>query len=73
MIVNILPAVSGASLWIPGFDPQPVTVVSELGVGPAGETTFLIAPGVSSGDFDDQGFFGTGQSPSSSNLSLLKN
>ncbi|KAI0759484.1 hypothetical protein BC629DRAFT_1295420, partial [Irpex lacteus] len=50
--------VSGASLWIPGFDPQPVTVISELGVGSAGETTYLIAPGVSSGSFDDAGFVG---------------
>ncbi|KAI0093756.1 hypothetical protein BDY19DRAFT_918736 [Irpex rosettiformis] len=56
--VLIAPAVLGASLWIPGFDPQPVTVISELGVGSAGETTYLIAPGVSSGSFGDSGFFG---------------
>ncbi|PSR77594.1 hypothetical protein PHLCEN_2v7784 [Hermanssonia centrifuga] len=45
------------SLYIPGFDPQPVTA-NELGVGADGETTWLIAPGVTSGSFEDSGFFG---------------
>ncbi|KAF9818662.1 hypothetical protein IEO21_02642 [Rhodonia placenta] len=45
------------SLYIPGFDPQPVTA-NELGVGSDGLTTWLIAPGVSSGTLDDSGFFG---------------
>lgn len=47
------------SLYIPGFDPQPVTA-NELGVGSDGLTTWLIAPGVSSGTLDDSGFFGPG-------------
>ncbi|CCL99625.1 uncharacterized protein FIBRA_01644 [Fibroporia radiculosa] len=45
------------SLYIPGFDPQPVTA-NVLGVGADGATTYLIAPGVSSGTFDDSGFDG---------------
>ncbi len=49
------------SLYIPGFDPQPVTA-NELGVGADGETTWLIAPGVTSGSFEDSGFFGPGNS-----------
>lgn len=47
------------SLYIPGFDPQPVTA-DELGVGSDGQTTWLIAPGVSSGTLDDSGFYGPG-------------
>lgn len=45
------------SLYIPGFDPQPVTA-NVLGVGADGLTTWLIAPGVTSGSFDDYGFYG---------------
>lgn len=48
------------SLYIPGFDPQPVTILSELGVGADGATTWLVAPGTPSGDFQDSGFFGPG-------------
>jgi hypothetical protein len=54
---------SAVSLWIPGFDPQPITVVSELGVGSGGETTFLIGPGVTSGTFEDNADIGPGLSP----------
>ncbi|OCH93848.1 hypothetical protein OBBRIDRAFT_885222 [Obba rivulosa] len=45
------------SLYLPDFDPQPVTA-DQLGVGPDGQTTWLIAPGVSSAGLDDNGFFG---------------
>ncbi|KAI0693327.1 hypothetical protein BC835DRAFT_1415961 [Cytidiella melzeri] len=54
------PVVSAVSLYIPGFDPQPVTIVSVLGVGSAGETTFLIAPGTTTGSDDEAGFFAPG-------------
>ena len=54
-------AIAQTSLYIPGFDPQPVTA-NNLGVGPDGQTTWLIAPGVSSGTLDDNGFFGPGES-----------
>lgn len=45
------------SLYIPGFDPQPVTA-NELGAGSDGYTTYVIAPGVTSGTLDDYGFYG---------------
>ncbi|EMD38146.1 hypothetical protein CERSUDRAFT_82383 [Gelatoporia subvermispora B] len=45
------------SLYVPGFDPQPITA-DLLGVGPDGQTTWLIAPGVSSAGLDDNGFDG---------------
>ncbi|THH01650.1 hypothetical protein EW026_g1087 [Hermanssonia centrifuga] len=45
------------SLYIPGFDPQPVAA-NELGVGADGETTWLLAPGVSSGTLDGPDIFG---------------
>ncbi|KAH9952160.1 hypothetical protein B0H21DRAFT_716023 [Amylocystis lapponica] len=49
-------AVADVSLYIPGFDPQPVTA-NELGVGADGATTWLIAPGEVSGTLSDYGFY----------------
>ncbi|PCH37920.1 hypothetical protein WOLCODRAFT_22946 [Wolfiporia cocos MD-104 SS10] len=46
-----------SSLYVPGFDPQPITV-NELGVGSDGATTYIIAPGVTSGTLDQYGIFG---------------
>lgn len=46
-----LGVVAQTSLYIPGFDPQAISV-SELGVGSDGETTWLLAPGASSGTLD---------------------
>ncbi len=46
-------------MYIPGFDPQPVAA-NELGVGADGETTWLLAPGVSSGTLDGPDIFGPG-------------
>jgi len=46
------------SLYIPGFDPQPVSA-SEVGVGADGRTTWELAPGVTSGTYEDIGFAGT--------------
>ena len=50
-----------ASLYIPGVDPQPLSVTA-LGVGPGGRTTWEIHPGVTSGDFNEVLFTGTGKS-----------
>lgn len=47
------------SLYIPGFDPQPVSA-SQLGIGADGRTTWELKPGVTSGTFDEIGFIGTG-------------
>jgi len=46
------------SLFIPGFDPQPISA-KELGAGSDGRTTWELIPGVTSGTFDDYGFAGT--------------
>ncbi|KAJ3478103.1 hypothetical protein NLI96_g9988 [Meripilus lineatus] len=46
------------SLYIPGFDPQPVSA-SQLGIGADGRTTWELKPGVTSGTFDEIGFIGT--------------
>ncbi|KAH8106948.1 hypothetical protein BXZ70DRAFT_915767 [Cristinia sonorae] len=54
----VLSVVAQTSLYIPGFDPQPVTA-DVLGVGSDGRTTWKIAPGQSSGGLDDNGFVGT--------------
>ena len=45
------------SLYVPGFDPQPLTAV-RAGVED-GQTTWLLAAGVASGDLDDSGLIGT--------------
>jgi len=46
-----------ASLYIPGFDPQPINA-EVLGVGADGATTWLLQPGMPSGTLDDSGFEG---------------
>lgn len=46
------------SLYIPGFDPQPLSV-TELGVDTNGHTTWEIQPGQTTGG-GDVGFLGTG-------------
>lgn len=51
------------TLYIPGFDPQPITA-DVLGVGADGQTTWLLGPGVSSGALDDIGLPGPGKNQS---------
>ncbi|OJT08711.1 hypothetical protein TRAPUB_437 [Trametes pubescens] len=52
-------AVAQTSLYVPGFDPQAITVDVE-GVDAQGRTTYLIGPGASSGTFDgDDGLVGS--------------
>lgn len=46
------------TVFIPGFDPQPVT--ANLIGSQGGVATYVIAPGVSSGGLDDYGFDGPG-------------
>ncbi|KAI0069835.1 hypothetical protein K474DRAFT_1680627 [Panus rudis PR-1116 ss-1] len=46
------------SLFIPGFDPQPLSV-SQVGAGSDGKTTFAIVPGTPSGTLQDIGLIGT--------------
>ncbi|KII92960.1 hypothetical protein PLICRDRAFT_696217 [Plicaturopsis crispa FD-325 SS-3] len=46
------------SLYIPGFDEQPLSV-NVLGVGSDGQTTYEILPGTATGTFDEVPFFGT--------------
>lgn len=48
------------SLFIPGFDPQPISA-DVAGVDQEGRTTWILQPGVFSGSFDDSGFIGTGE------------
>ncbi|CAL1705476.1 unnamed protein product [Somion occarium] len=50
--------VAQTSLYIPGFDPQPISA-NEVGVGEDGRTTWQLQPGVTSGSFDDFGLIGT--------------
>lgn len=55
-------AAAQTSLYVPGFDPQALTVDIE-GVDAQGRTTYLIGPGASSGTFyDNDGLVGTGTS-----------
>ncbi|EIW60219.1 uncharacterized protein TRAVEDRAFT_70670 [Trametes versicolor FP-101664 SS1] len=52
-------AVAQTSLYVPGFDPQALSVQVE-GVDAQGRTTYLIGPGAASGTFDaDDGLIGT--------------
>jgi len=46
------------SLYIPGFDPQPISAI-ELGAGSDGRTTWLIEPGSPTGTFTAPDFLGT--------------
>ncbi|KAI0065179.1 hypothetical protein BV25DRAFT_1913805 [Artomyces pyxidatus] len=46
------------SLFIPGFDPQPLSVAN-LGAGADGRTTWEIVPGSLTGTFDEPAFIGT--------------
>lgn len=48
------------TLYIPGFDPQPVT--ANLLGSQGGLTSYVIAPGVASADLDEPGFNGPGES-----------
>jgi hypothetical protein len=55
-----LPAVrADTSLFIPGFDPQPLSV-GDLGTDGQGRTTWEIVPGSLTGTFDEPAFIGTG-------------
>lgn len=47
------------SLYVPGFDPQPLSV-NELGAGSDGRTTWEILPGTPTGTFEEADFIGTG-------------
>ncbi|KAI0048167.1 hypothetical protein FA95DRAFT_1605494 [Auriscalpium vulgare] len=46
------------SLFIPGFDEQPLSAVN-LGVDAAGRTTWAIAPGALTGTWQEAAFYGT--------------
>ncbi|EIW84727.1 hypothetical protein CONPUDRAFT_149596 [Coniophora puteana RWD-64-598 SS2] len=50
------------SLYIPGFDPQPLSV-SIIGAGSDGRTTYQVVPGAQTGAWasEDIGFVGTGK------------
>lgn len=50
---------ANTSLFIPGFDPQPLSV-GDLGTDGQGRTTWEIVPGSVSGTFDEAAFIGTG-------------
>lgn len=52
-----------SSLYIPGFDPQAISV-DQVGVGADGRTTYVLQPGTPTDTDEDVGFFGTGQSKS---------
>lgn len=55
-----LPVVRGdTSLFIPGFDPQPLSV-GDLGTDGQGRTTWEIVPGSLTGTFTEPAFVGTG-------------
>ncbi|KAI8989817.1 hypothetical protein BD414DRAFT_485265 [Trametes punicea] len=57
--LNFSRAAAQTSLYIPGFDPQPITADIE-GVDAQGRTTWRIGPGVTSGTFDqDAGIEGS--------------
>ncbi|KAH9170250.1 hypothetical protein EDB89DRAFT_1979660, partial [Lactarius sanguifluus] len=47
-----------ASIFIPGFDPQPLSA-GELGTDGQGRTTWEIVPGTPTGTFDTAPFVGT--------------
>ncbi|KZP10875.1 hypothetical protein FIBSPDRAFT_198690 [Athelia psychrophila] len=51
-------ALGQVSLYVPGFDPQPLSV-NELGAGSDGRTTWEILPGTPTGTFEEAAFFGT--------------
>ncbi|KAH8984570.1 hypothetical protein EDB86DRAFT_2962704 [Lactarius hatsudake] len=54
-----LPGVrADASIFIPGFDPQPLSA-GELGTDGQGRTTWEIVPGTPTGTFDEAAFVGT--------------
>lgn len=58
---EFVPAASAqTSLFIPGFDPQPISAAI-IGVGSDGRTTWQLQPGVTSGSLEDIGLIGTGQ------------
>jgi hypothetical protein len=55
-----LPVVrADTSLYIPGFDPQPLSV-GELGTDGQGRTTWEVVPGSLTGTFSEPAFIGTG-------------
>ncbi|KAF9469414.1 hypothetical protein BDZ94DRAFT_1303886 [Collybia nuda] len=51
-------ALAQTSLYIPGFDPQPISA-DILGVDAQGRTTWALHQGARTGTFDDSGFIGT--------------
>ncbi|TDL24903.1 hypothetical protein BD410DRAFT_785633 [Rickenella mellea] len=51
-------ALADISLFIPGFDEQPLSA-SEIGAGPDGRTTYEIAAGAPTSTFDSPDFLGT--------------
>ncbi|RDB22195.1 hypothetical protein Hypma_010690 [Hypsizygus marmoreus] len=51
-------AFAQTSLYIPGFDPQPISA-DNLGVDAQGRTTWALHQGALTGTFDDSGFVGT--------------
>lgn len=53
-------ALAQTSLFIPGFDPQPISA-DILGVDAQGRTTWALHKGAPTDTFDDSGFVGTGE------------
>ncbi|KAI0262043.1 hypothetical protein BC834DRAFT_892776 [Gloeopeniophorella convolvens] len=63
------------SLFIPGFDPQPLSV-GNLGTDGQGRTTWEIVPGSLTGTFDEPAFIGTAtlvEGPNDAHLNWINN
>jgi hypothetical protein len=59
MILSLSDVSADTSLFIPGFDPQPLSV-ENLGTDGQGRTTWEILPGIPTGTFEEVPFVGTG-------------
>jgi hypothetical protein len=57
--IHLLVVRGDTSLFIPGFDPQPLSV-GDLGTDGQGRTTWEIIPGSLTGTFTEPAFIGTG-------------
>jgi hypothetical protein len=59
LLTGLLDVSADTSLFIPGFDPQPLSV-GDLGTDGQGRTTWEIVPGSLTGTFSEPAFIGTG-------------
>ena len=59
MVLSLSDVSADTSLFIPGFDPQPLSV-ENLGTDGQGRTTWEILPGTPTGNSDEVAFVGTG-------------